>query len=65
MLSGPTDITTSNTELGFSDHKAQIHYQRLDKPVMKVINKEKRYFTTGNREQFKLKLKEEQWEYVY
>jgi hypothetical protein len=60
-----SDITISNIELRFSDHKGQILYQRLDEPVMKVLHKEKRYFTKENRDQFKLTLKEEQWEYVY
>jgi hypothetical protein len=58
-------ITISNTDLGFSDHKAQILYQRLDEPAIKVIHKEKRYFTQRNREQFNLILKEEQWENIY
>jgi hypothetical protein len=32
---------------------------------MKVIYKEKRYYTIEIRDQFKLTLKDEQWEYVY
>jgi hypothetical protein len=50
-------ITISNIELGFSDHKAQILYQRLDEPAIKVIHKAKWYFTEENREQFKLNSK--------
>jgi hypothetical protein len=58
-------ITISNIDLWFLDHNAQILYQRLDEPAIKVIHKEKRYFTQGNREQFNITLKEEQWENVY
>jgi hypothetical protein len=58
-------ITISNTDLGFSDHKDQTLYQRLDEPAIKVIHKAKLYFTQENREQFNLTLKEEQWENVY
>jgi hypothetical protein len=54
------DIKIANIDLGFSDHKAQILYQRLEEPVMKVIHK-KRYFTKENRELVNLNLKEEQW----
>jgi hypothetical protein len=57
-------ITISNIDLEFSDHKAQILYQRLDEPAIKVIHKAKWYFTKENREQFNLTLKEEQWENV-
>jgi hypothetical protein len=57
-------ITISNIDLGFSDHKAQILYHRLDEPAVKVIHKAKRYFTQENGEQFNLTLKEEQWENI-
>jgi hypothetical protein len=39
------DIATDNTDLGFSDHKAQILYQRLDEPITRVIHKYKQLFT--------------------
>jgi hypothetical protein len=58
------DITIFNIDMGFSDHKAQILYQRIDEPLTKVIRKEKRYFTQENRKEFNLILKEEQWEDV-
>jgi hypothetical protein len=65
MEGSNSDITISKIELGFSNNKAQILYQRLDEPVMKVIYKEKRYFTIEVGDQFKLALKEEQWGDVY
>jgi hypothetical protein len=36
-----------------------------DEPAIKVIHKEKRYFTHENKEQFNLTLKEGHWENVY
>jgi hypothetical protein len=48
--------------MGFSDHKAQIIYQRIDVPFTKVIRKEKRYFTKENGKEFNLILQAEQWE---
>jgi exonuclease III len=38
------DIKIANIDLGFSDHKVQIFYQRLEEPVMKVIHKKKKVF---------------------
>jgi hypothetical protein len=39
------DITVENIDLGFSDHKVQILYQRLDETVTRVIHKDKRLYT--------------------
>jgi hypothetical protein len=56
---------TENIDLGFLDHKAQILCQRLDEPVTRVTQKDKRLFTQENRDHFNLNLMEEQWENVY
>jgi hypothetical protein len=58
------DITIFNIDMGFSDHKAQILYQRIDELLTKVIGKEKLFFTQENTKEFNLILKEEQWEDV-
>jgi hypothetical protein len=56
------DIAIENDDLGFSDHKDQILYQRLDEPVMRVICEDKWLFSQENSDHFNLILKEEQRE---
>jgi hypothetical protein len=38
------DIKIANIDLRFLDHKAQILYQRLEEPVMKVSHKKKVFY---------------------
>jgi hypothetical protein len=58
-------IKIVNKEIGFSDHTAQIIYSGLKEPLKMTIYKNKRNFTKMNIEQFKLRLNEEVWDYVY
>jgi hypothetical protein len=39
MEGSNSDIKIANIALGFSNHKAQILYQRSEEPVMKIIHK--------------------------
>jgi hypothetical protein len=42
-------IKTANIDLVFLDHKAQILYQRLEEPVMKVTHKKKVFYERKQR----------------
>jgi hypothetical protein len=59
------DIMISNIDLGFSDHKAQILYQRIDEPLINVIRKEKHNFTRENMNKFNHILNDELWGDVF
>jgi hypothetical protein len=59
------DITISNIDLGFSAHKAQILYQRIDESLINVIRKENRHFTQENMKEFNRILKDELWGDVF